>query len=88
MRNYILTEQERTILTRHLEEGMRIEGYAVLKNRIFKATPTLIRDLILLYRFYEHTKRIIPAETREELREFYEWAKKTIEMEPIIQGAK
>jgi len=55
MREYILTEKERTIIKRYLQTGERLEGYAVIRNRSYNTT-TIKEDLELITQF-QNTKR-------------------------------
>ena len=82
MRNYIITEQEKEIIRHYLANGIRLEGYGVFKNRVFKALPEILKDIITIVEFYRAIDRDAPPQTREEilkLREeilkFCEWLK-------------
>jgi hypothetical protein len=57
MRNYIFTEKEKEIIRMFLEDGIRLEGFTVLKNRFSKATVLLAPDLHLVSKFYEAIKK-------------------------------
>jgi len=51
MRNYILTDHERTLIKRYLETGEKLDGFKVLLHRIRKTPiqPEIVQeDLNLL----------------------------------------
>jgi hypothetical protein len=55
MRTYILTDQERRIIKKHLETGEKLEGYKVLLHRA-KKTQTIKDDLTLIAKFLEKAR--------------------------------
>ena len=73
MRNYIITEQEREIIRRYFEDGTRLEGFAVLRKRVFKGYPEILKDLILVAEFYAAMEDQAPPDSREQVRIFREW---------------
>ncbi len=50
MRKYVLTDVERNIIKRFLENGERLEGYAMLLTRI-RNMQTINSDLELIKKF-------------------------------------
>jgi hypothetical protein len=50
MREYVLTENEKTIIKKYLETGERLEGYAMLLSRCKRIQP-LKEDIKLIERF-------------------------------------
>jgi hypothetical protein len=50
MREYVLTEKEKTIIKKYLETGERLEGYAMLLSRCKRITP-LKEDIKLIEQF-------------------------------------
>ena len=39
MRKYILTPREQNILETYLEDGLKLEGFTTLRNRIVELSP-------------------------------------------------
>ena len=54
MREYILTENEKTIIKKYLETGERLEGYAMLLSRC-RSIETVNDDLELIKQFLAKT---------------------------------
>jgi hypothetical protein len=50
MREYILTENEKTIIKKYLETGERLEGYAMLLSRC-RSIESVNDDLELIKQF-------------------------------------
>jgi cAMP phosphodiesterase len=48
MRGYIFTENERKILRKWIEEGLKLEGFAVLTHRVKQSAKRLRDDYKLL----------------------------------------
>ena len=61
MREYILTEKDRKTIQFYLEQGLKLNGFGVLRIRVRRAMPRLEEDMELLRRFNEKLK----AETTE-----------------------
>lgn len=53
MRSYILTDWDRERVRRFLEHGEALDGFSVLKNRLWDNIPTLFEDMRLLVRLQE-----------------------------------
>lgn len=56
VRSYILTKHEKVILTRALETGEKLNGYAVLTHHLRKAQKQLKEDLDLIQRTLKEKK--------------------------------
>ena len=54
MREYILTENEKTIIKKYLETGERLEGFAMLQSRC-RSIETVNADLELIKQFLAKT---------------------------------
>lgn len=72
MRNYILTEWEKEILNRFLADGTKLDGYSVVKNRVFKALPGLLKDCTVLSKVYDKIKEETSPELRGFVKEYRE----------------
>ena len=55
MRTYILTEHERDIIQRFLNEGLKLNGFAVLRGRLKNYFDDLKRDMELIEKFLEYS---------------------------------
>ena len=53
MRSYILTDWDRERIRRFLEDGEALDGFAVLKTRLWDNIPTLFEDMRLLMMLQE-----------------------------------
>lgn len=53
MRTYILTEHEKEILQRFLNEGLKLNGFAVLRGRLKNYFDVLKRDMDLIEKVLE-----------------------------------
>ena len=51
MRAYLLSDHDREIIRRHLEEGLRLNGITVLRHRLRKNLPRIREDLALIEKF-------------------------------------
>ena len=61
MREYILTEKDEKTIQIYLDQGLKLNGFGVLRIRVRRAMPRLEEDIELLRRFREKLK----AETSE-----------------------
>ena len=84
MRKYILSEAEREIMTRFLEDGTRLAGYYQLRHRLRANQPSLQRDVVLMTKFEQKLTVDKPEIHRylEELLDVFEkideWFKKKL----------
>lgn len=51
MREYILTQREREILTTFIETGVKLNGFSVLAIRLKRANKKLLEDMELIRAF-------------------------------------
>ena len=79
MRNYIITDKEKEIIRRFLEDCTRLEGFSVLKNRVFNAYSDVAEDMIILNKFYTTIEDEAPPQVREKIMKLRELVKEHIE---------
>ena len=68
MRKYILTPREQNILEAYLEDGLKLEGYTTLRNRIIELSPQLVKCLVLLARFWIKENLLEPFSPSDDIR--------------------
>jgi PAS domain S-box-containing protein len=61
MRSYILTDWDRERIRRFLEEDEALDGFAVLKTRLWDNIPTLFEDMRLLMMLQEKIGEAAPS---------------------------
>ena len=57
MRTGILSEKERETIRSYLKEGIKLNGFTVLRYRIKKSLPTIEEDLELIRAFLEKIEK-------------------------------
>jgi hypothetical protein len=73
MRGYIFTNRERKLLSMFMEDGIKLEGYATLKGRMFDNLEQILKDAILAGRYIAQVEDEVPFWVLEVVQDAKNW---------------